>query len=306
MSARKIIIICVAIFNTLLLSAQSLCEVTAPNIDVMSRPDTASLIVGHLSEHDIITVKNISKGWATISYNERTAYVSSNYIAPLDSNDSYYANLLANERIKVEKEKQLLEKNRTDSIQKAHKQQQLVKKRAADSIRKANRNPAFIGFNAGLGGSFGKVMQSFDFSIGAEMAFSYSKKKAIGYFISYDTFTKINLGLLFIYGDYVKSNAIFWGVGYQRYMPQERNNLYYKNIPYKRRYNGGGFVIRFGYKPQIGDNLLSRLYYTINLTIKNIDYEDVFEDKTYNESASAVGTSISVGYKFNTKKKNKN
>ena len=89
-------------------------------------------------------------------------------------------------------------------------------------------------------------------------------------------------------------------------MPQERNNLYYKNIPYKRRYNGGGFVIRFGYKPQIGDNLLSRLYYTINLTIKNIDYEDVFEDKTYNESASAVGTSISVGYKFNTKKKNKN
>lgn len=296
MNARKIIIICVAIFNVQLLSAQSLCEVTAPNIDVMSRPDTASLIVGHLNEHDIITVNNLSKGWATISYNEGTAYVLSNHIAPLDSNDSYYANLLANERIRVEKERQLLEKSRTDSIQKAHKQQQLVKKRTADSIKKANRNPAFIGFNVGLGGSFGKI-QALSFSIGTDMAFSCNSKLAIGYFLSYETFTNLNAGILFVHGNYVTSDAFFWGLGLSHHFPYNKRHLHYQDIlTYERTYYGNLFIARMGYKT-------SSLYYAVNLSVGSINIEDIGTHYYYyKDKVSTIGLNFSIGYKLKTKK----
>lgn len=278
MNAKRILIIFMVVFNTLYLPAQSLCEVTAPNIDVMSRPDTTSLIVGHLNEHDIITVNNLSKGWATINYNNGTAYILSNYIAPLDENDSYFANLLANEKIRVKKEKQILEKNRTDSI------------------RKANRNPVFIGFNAGLGGSFGKI-QALSFSIGTDMAFSCSNKLAIGYFLSYETFTNLNAGILFVHGNYVTSDAFFWGFGLSHHFSYYKRDLHYQDfLTYKRTYDGNLFIARVGYQT-------SSLYYAVNLSVGSINIEDVGNHNYhYKDKVSTVGLNISIGYKLKTKK----
>lgn len=296
MNAKRILIIFMVVFNTLYLPAQSLCEVTAPNIDVMSRPDTTSLIVGHLNEHDIITVNNLSKGWATINYNNGTAYILSNYIAPLDENDSYFANLLANEKIRVKKEQQILEQNRTDSIQKAHKQQLLVKKRTADSIRKANRNPVFIGFNAGIGGTFGNV-QSLDLSIGTDMAFSYSNRFAIGCFLSYETFTKINFGALFVNGNYDKGNAFFWGLGLSHRFPYHTRGIQYLDfLTYDRTYSGNQLIMRLGYKTSL-------LYYAVNLSIGYIEIEDEGNyGYHYNDNVSSIGLNFAIGFRLKTKK----
>jgi uncharacterized YkwD family protein len=55
-------------------------KVTATTLNVRSMPSATAAILGKLSQNTTITVKRITNGWAQISYNGKTAYVSAKYL----------------------------------------------------------------------------------------------------------------------------------------------------------------------------------------------------------------------------------
>ncbi len=65
--------------------ASSNYTVTASSLNVRSGPGTNHAIIGGLSKNQTVSVSSISNGWATISYNGRTAYVSSSYLSETSS-----------------------------------------------------------------------------------------------------------------------------------------------------------------------------------------------------------------------------
>ena len=61
--------------------------VTASSLNIRKKPNTSSEILGTFSSGDTVEVYSITNGWAKISYNGETAYVSSKYIKKYKSND---------------------------------------------------------------------------------------------------------------------------------------------------------------------------------------------------------------------------
>lgn len=57
-------------------------KVTATKLNVRVSPSTGASILGALSKGQVITVTSISGGWATITYQGKTGYVSSGYLIP--------------------------------------------------------------------------------------------------------------------------------------------------------------------------------------------------------------------------------
>lgn len=61
--------------------------VTASSLNIRKEPNTSSEILGTFSNGDTVNVYSITSGWAKISYDGNTAYVSSKYIKKYKSND---------------------------------------------------------------------------------------------------------------------------------------------------------------------------------------------------------------------------
>ena len=61
--------------------------VTASSLNIRKKPNTSSEILGTFSSGDTVEVYSITNGWAKISYNGETAYVSSKYIEKYKSNN---------------------------------------------------------------------------------------------------------------------------------------------------------------------------------------------------------------------------
>ena len=169
-------------------------------------------------------------------------------------------------------------------------------------VVKKPRNAPFIGFNAGIGGSFGAIT-SLDGTVGADFAFAPSKKFAMGFFTGYETLTKFNLGLLFVHGDYSTQGAFLWGLGLS-YMARYKRTLTYADQSYERWYmNSARLLLRLGYMPK------SPWYYNVTLSYTpEIGKEDLYPNGQYQwlGSKGMAGITVSVGYKLNIKSRNTN
>ena len=127
-------------------------------------------------------------------------------------------------------------------------------------------NPLFLGVNAGISGTIGTI-QSLDFALGADIAFSTTETFAWGFFAGYETPKKANIGLLFVHGNYVKSGAFFWGLGYSRVFKYEKE-LDYEGVSFNREYKGYRLLLRFGFQKR------SPLYYNITLSYGSLRRDD--------------------------------
>lgn len=158
-------------------------------------------------------------------------------------------------------------------------------------------NPLFLGVNAGINGTVGTI-QSLDFTLGADIAFSKTEKFAWGFFTGYETVTKANYGLLFVHGNYVKGSAFFWGLGFSNIFKYKKT-LEYEGVDYTRRYNGYRFLLRLGYKSE------SFLYYNVTLSAGSLNRTDHYTewDGYYRGAEGFFGAAVTVGYRFNTKLK---
>lgn len=87
MKNHKILLFVLCLICTLPLHAQSYYEVKSKILDVLERPDLNAQVIGQLKEHDIVEVHATSGGWATIKYQERTAYVEEEGISFLYSEE---------------------------------------------------------------------------------------------------------------------------------------------------------------------------------------------------------------------------
>lgn len=154
-------------------------------------------------------------------------------------------------------------------------------------------NPLFLGVNAGINGTVGTI-QSLDFTLGADIAFSTTEKFAWGFFTGYETVKKANIGLLFVHGNYVKGSAFFWGLGFSNIFKYTKT-LEYEGVDYERRYNGYRFLLRLGYKSK------SFLYYNVTLSAGSLKRKDYYN--YYFGAEGFFGAAVTVGYRFNTKLK---
>lgn len=75
MKKIKFLLLCLVFFNSLYITSQVLYEVKEKDLDIMSRPDLNSEILGQLQENNIVEVYNISNGWARIKHNSSYAFV---------------------------------------------------------------------------------------------------------------------------------------------------------------------------------------------------------------------------------------
>ena len=60
--------------------AKYIVNTQSSNLNVRKEPNTTCAIVGKLAKGTEIEVSSIQDGWATISFNDQTAYVSADYI----------------------------------------------------------------------------------------------------------------------------------------------------------------------------------------------------------------------------------
>lgn len=172
-------------------------------------------------------------------------------------------------------------------------------------VVKKPRNAPFIGFTAGIGGTFGTIT-SLDGAVGADFAFAPSKKFAMGFFTGYETLTKANIGLLFVHGDYSTQGAFIWGLGYSCVFDYSKR-MNFENTNYIRHYYGNRFLLRLGYLPK------SPWYYNITLSLGALRrYDDYTNYDGYSgyshwfNNRTTVGVVASVGYKLNIKSKKTN
>lgn len=164
-------------------------------------------------------------------------------------------------------------------------------------IRKPHNTP-FIGFNAGVTGTLGTI-QALDFNIGADIAFAPSTRFAMGFFAGYETLKKVNVGLLFVHGNYSQGGAFFWGIGYTRIMSYTKD-MEYEGISYEREYNNGyRYILRLGFMPR------SPLYYSLSIMFGSIKRTDHYPDYNYGYlgNAALYSFSVTVGYKLNSRVK---
>lgn len=154
-------------------------------------------------------------------------------------------------------------------------------------------NPLFLGVNAGINGTVGTI-QSLDFTLGADIAFSKTETFAWGFFAGYETLKKANIGLLFVHGDYVKGSAFFWGLGYSLIFDYEKE-LDYEGVSFNRDYEGYRLLLRLGFQKR------SPLYYNITLSCGSLKRSDDYYDPDGFSAKGIFGAAITVGYRFNTK-----
>lgn len=154
-------------------------------------------------------------------------------------------------------------------------------------------NPLFLGVNAGINGTVGTI-QSLDFTLGADIAFSKTETFAWGFFAGYETLKKANIGLLFVHGDYVKGSAVLWGLGFSKIFKYKKT-LECEGHDYEREYDGHRFLLRLGYKSK------SFLYYNVTLSLGSLGRDgDYIVDNDFGYERY-IGATITVGYRFNTK-----
>ncbi|MCQ2190848.1 MAG: SH3 domain-containing protein [Paludibacteraceae bacterium] len=60
--------------------AKYIVTTQSSNLNVRKEPNTTCAIIGKLAKGTEIEVAKIENGWATISFNDQTAYVSADYI----------------------------------------------------------------------------------------------------------------------------------------------------------------------------------------------------------------------------------
>lgn len=60
--------------------AKYIVNTQSSNLNVRKEPNTTCAIIGKLAKGTEIEVSSIKDGWATISFNDQTAYVSADYI----------------------------------------------------------------------------------------------------------------------------------------------------------------------------------------------------------------------------------
>lgn len=167
-----------------------------------------------------------------------------------------------------------------------------------EKVRKPHNGP-FIGLNAGVTGTTGGI-KALDFNLGFDFALAPSKRFAWGMFAGYETLKKINVGLLFIHGNYGEGGAFFWGIGYT-FMMSYTKDMEYEGINYERRYYGGyRYILRFGYVTP------SPLYFSLSIMYGNIKREDHYPNYNngYPGNASLYSLSATIGYRFRTKARN--
>ncbi|MFD3449836.1 SH3 domain-containing protein [Microbacteriaceae bacterium 4G12] len=58
-------------------------KVTADSLNIRSTPSTRSSVIGTFKQGKVILVKNVTNGWAEVSYNNKPAYVSATYLQPV-------------------------------------------------------------------------------------------------------------------------------------------------------------------------------------------------------------------------------
>lgn len=167
-----------------------------------------------------------------------------------------------------------------------------IKKQRKEKIKKPH-NPLFLGVNAGLSGTIGTI-QSLDFALGVDMAFSKTEKFAWGFFTGYETLSKADIGLLFVHGNYVKGGAFFWGLGYSKIF-EYKKELDYEGVSFCRHYDGYRLLLRLGFQQK------SPLYYNITLSCGGLTRWDEHSAPEYRNNI--FGAAITVGYRFNTKQK---
>lgn len=168
-------------------------------------------------------------------------------------------------------------------------------------VRKPHNDP-FVGFNAGIGGSFGAIYSP-DLSLGTDIAFAPNKNFAMGFFAGYETLTKVNAGLLFVHGDYSSQGAFLWGFG-TSLIGKYTRQLKYTNADqtYERRYyDGSRFLIRFGYMQK------SPWYYNVTLSLGKVSRRDYYPNgHTAYYRKRIFGVMASIGYRLNTSSKRTN
>lgn len=59
-------------------------KVTATRLNVRVSPSGSAGVLGVLTNGQIVAVKSISNGWATITYKGQTAYISATYLKPVN------------------------------------------------------------------------------------------------------------------------------------------------------------------------------------------------------------------------------
>ena len=57
-------------------------KVNSGSLNMRNKPSTSGKVVAKLPKNQLVTVSSQSKGWAKVSSNGKTGYVSSSYIAP--------------------------------------------------------------------------------------------------------------------------------------------------------------------------------------------------------------------------------
>lgn len=60
--------------------AKYIVNTQSSNLNVRKEPNTTCAIIGKLAKGTEIEVSKIENGWATISFNDQTAFVSAEYI----------------------------------------------------------------------------------------------------------------------------------------------------------------------------------------------------------------------------------
>ena len=79
---QYLIAICLCCIFSIRSFAQTLYKVTAERVNVRNKPSSQALIVGVVNKGDIISVSEISNGWATILFKDKTRYMDARYIEP--------------------------------------------------------------------------------------------------------------------------------------------------------------------------------------------------------------------------------
>lgn len=155
------------------------------------------------------------------------------------------------------------------------------------------RNKMLVGFNGGMGGTFG-IIRSLDFTAGMDMAFSINKKFAIGYSLSYETLTKATFGLLFVHGDYSKGGCFLWGFGCYYDFGHFAKNVKFTddtNVDISRKYDGNGLRLRLGFKAS------SQIYYGLNLSYGYLNILNIYDDEELSkQNGNTFGFNVTVGY----------
>lgn len=79
---QYLIAICLCCIFSIHSFAQTLYKVTAERVNVRNKPSSQALVVGVVNKGDIISVSEISNGWATILFKDKTRYMDARYIEP--------------------------------------------------------------------------------------------------------------------------------------------------------------------------------------------------------------------------------